>query len=235
MSCYGQGRCRFCCKRHTLPIFGQDETAHALLRDPNFKPVVLNTVCSPCIAKIEDYFKRAGLRLPVGETIAREVREDPGAEVIGVSSSSALSPRKTRVPEGDGEDFRVQDKVDVVSTTIGDAASHPEEAAAGALLQRACDEEGASRRRRRQLTCEFCRKEFNHAGDLNKHRRTHTGEQPYTCDECPQRFSYASNLARHRRVHSGERPFSCRICGRTFARRDKFAAHLTSERCLVQL
>ncbi|XP_032682639.1 zinc finger protein 595-like [Odontomachus brunneus] len=233
MSCHGQGRCHFCCKRHTLPIFGHDEAAHAFLRDSNFKFVILNTVCSPCIVKIENYFKKTGLRLPIEGVIARKVHasEDPNTEVTnrGVSSdNSAIVQEKTCVHDD--------------STIIGDAENHPGEASSAVLQHKAevSEQDGdvgddRARRRRRQLTCEFCCKEFNHAGDLNKHRRTHTGEQPYTCDKCSQRFSYASNLTRHRRVHSGERPFSCRICGRSFARKDKFSAHLTSEQCIVQL
>lgn len=94
---------------------------------------------------------------------------------------------------------------------------------------------GRAKNKQRRLTCDFCQKEFNHAGDLKKHRRTHTGEQPYTCNKCQQKFSHASNLARHCRMHSGERPFSCQICGHAFARKDKLTAHLMTERCLTKL
>ncbi|XP_011135312.2 uncharacterized protein LOC105180744 [Harpegnathos saltator] len=288
MSYYGQGRCRFCCKRHNLPIFGHDEAAHARLRDLNLKFVVcimrtrnfafiigpakcpcrqlagrfcaiyfpnkaifiLNTVCAACINKIEDHFEKTDLRLSIEGIIARRVRDAEGPSRRmgtidrGVSSGDpAVVQEKTHVYD----DSRTRDQVDVDSTTIGDAltARHQPEETSSVVLQREAEAneqdrdagyDGVKRRRqRRRLMCEFCRKEFHHTGDLNKHRRTHTGEQPYTCDECPQRFSYASNLTRHRRVHSGERPFSCRICGRSFARKDKFSAHLTTERCVVRL
>ncbi|XP_029167371.1 zinc finger and SCAN domain-containing protein 21-like [Nylanderia fulva] len=97
---------------------------------------------------------------------------------------------------------------------------------------RKMDENVGGTRRSRQLTCDFCQKAFHHTGDLNKHRRKHTGEQPYTCPKCQQKFSSASNLIRHQRTHSGIKPFSCQICGRAFARKDKLSLHL--QRCIVK-
>lgn len=79
--------------------------------------------------------------------------------------------------------------------------------------------------RKKQLTCEFCQKEFNHAGDLNKHRRKHTGEQPYACNTCERKFTTSSNLLRHQQIHLGIKPFCCQICGRTFTRKIKLSAH----------
>lgn len=88
--------------------------------------------------------------------------------------------------------------------------------------------------RKRQLSCEFCRKEFHHTGDLNKHRRSHTGERPYTCLECGKKFAHVSNLLRHRKLHSGERPFSCVACQRSFSRRDKLLSHNCAARAHQQ-
>lgn len=79
--------------------------------------------------------------------------------------------------------------------------------------------------RKKQLTCEFCQKKFNHAGDLNKHRRKHTGEQPYACNTCERKFTTSSNLLRHQQLHLGIKPFCCQICGRTFTRKIKLSAH----------
>lgn len=83
--------------------------------------------------------------------------------------------------------------------------------------------------RKRQLTCEFCQKKFNHAGDLNKHRRKHTGEQPYACNTCERKFTTSSNLVRHQQIHLGIKPFCCQICGSTFTRKIKLSAHLIAK------
>jgi len=83
--------------------------------------------------------------------------------------------------------------------------------------------------RKKQLTCEFCQKKFNHTGDLNKHRRKHTGEQPYMCDTCERKFTTSSNLVRHQQVHLGIKPFYCHICGRTFTRKIKLSVHLITK------
>ncbi|KAF4519597.1 hypothetical protein B566_EDAN003764 [Ephemera danica] len=78
---------------------------------------------------------------------------------------------------------------------------------------------------KRKLACDFCGKAFHHTGDLNKHRRCHTGERPYWCLECGKKFAHVSNLLRHRKLHSGERPFTCSSCERSFSRSDKLVSH----------
>lgn len=83
--------------------------------------------------------------------------------------------------------------------------------------------------KKKQLMCEFCQKKFNHAGDLNKHRRKHTGEQPYACNMCQRKFTTSSNLGRHQQIHSGIKPFHCQICGCTFTRKIKLSAHLVAK------
>jgi len=82
---------------------------------------------------------------------------------------------------------------------------------------------------KKQLMCEYCQKKFNHAGDLNKHRRKHTGEQPYICNMCERKFTTSSNLVRHQQTHLEIKPFCCQICGSTFTRKIKLSAHLIAK------
>lgn len=54
--------------------------------------------------------------------------------------------------------------------------------------------------------CLLCDKKFPRAANLNRHIRTHTGEQPYHCPHCQRSFSISSNMQRHvRNIH---KPFT---------------------------
>uniref|UniRef100_A0A1Y1LS21 C2H2-type domain-containing protein n=1 Tax=Photinus pyralis TaxID=7054 RepID=A0A1Y1LS21_PHOPY len=81
------------------------------------------------------------------------------------------------------------------------------------------------------MSCSSCGKNFVHRGDLNKHLRKHTKEQPYVCTVCKRKFAHSSNLNRHLQVHDGTRPFSCKTCMKTFGRKDKLEAHKKTKRC----
>lgn len=85
---------------------------------------------------------------------------------------------------------------------------------------------------RRVMNCEHCGKSFTHKGDLNKHLRKHTGEQPFECPVCQRKFAHTSNLARHLRVHSGDKPFHCDRCNKSFSRKDKLVMHQKTKLCI---
>lgn len=91
--------------------------------------------------------------------------------------------------------------------------------------------EKQTRQTKKTVCCEFCGKVFSHTGDLNKHRRRHTGERPYPCPQCTKCFSHASNLLRHQKIHSGETPYQCPTCARRFSRKDKMVNHIKNSHC----
>lgn len=187
----------------------------------------MNTVCSPCITKLEDLKKNLpNLRL-LFEKITDKTVHTYNPEITGknISIGNVIEMmEKSHV----NEILRTQ-------STIHINHIFPRENTQSEKVAKIGENATGTSKKQRQLTCDFCQKAFNHMGDLNKHRRKHTGEQPYTCNKCQQKFSYASNLIRHQRAHFGIRPFSCQTCGRTFTRKDKLSAHLMTKRCTVNL
>ena len=45
--------------------------------------------------------------------------------------------------------------------------------------------------------CDQCSKLFSQAGDIKKHRRTHSGENPFHCDQFTKSFSEGGSLKKH--------------------------------------
>lgn len=49
----------------------------------------------------------------------------------------------------------------------------------------------------RSHACPFCSKKFYGSVDLERHKRTHTGEKPFACNFCSYRATQLGNLQRH--------------------------------------
>ncbi|XP_011645336.1 zinc finger protein 184-like isoform X2 [Pogonomyrmex barbatus] len=224
MSYDARGRCHFCYKRHIVPVFGSDEEAHILLQKSNLRLVVLNTVCSPCIIKLQDILRMSFPDLPLERITVKKGHTESSMDYQSTSNLNVM--KKLQVDENfqihghksTEADIKVKRNIASIDTkyetNIDNSVQVPE---------------NVEDIKKKQLTCEFCQKEFNHAGDLNKHRRKHTGEQPYACNKCERKFATSSNLVRHQQIHLGIKSFRCQICERTFTRKIKLSAHLVAK------
>lgn len=69
---------------------------------------------------------------------------------------------------------------------------------------------------------------FAQKGNLNTHKKTHTGVKPYSCDVCGMRFALKSYVNGHKRTHIGEKTCTCDECGgcgATFAQKSYLKSH----------
>jgi uncharacterized Zn-finger protein len=67
-------------------------------------------------------------------------------------------------------------------------------------------------KRKRTYECDVCEKRFNESGNLKRHMRIHTNENPYQCDVCEKRFRQSGHLKTHMRIHTNEKPYECDVC-----------------------
>lgn len=57
-------------------------------------------------------------------------------------------------------------------------------------------------------------------------KKTVKVKKRYVCTDCPFSTSRKSNIERHRRTHTGEKPFPCAVCGFPFGQKSHLKVHM---------
>lgn len=75
--------------------------------------------------------------------------------------------------------------------------------------------------------CEICGIRMSDMGNLNQHKRLHTGLKKYPClfESCDQRFFGSSERTTHMRRHTGEKPYKCDECSNAFISKSHLNTH----------
>ncbi|XP_070600195.1 zinc finger and SCAN domain-containing protein 31-like isoform X2 [Erythrolamprus reginae] len=73
--------------------------------------------------------------------------------------------------------------------------------------------------------CMECGKSFTQNWHLTSHNKIHTGEKLHKCMECGKSFTHKWHLTSHNKIHKGERPYTCMECGKIFARKGHLNRH----------
>ena len=73
--------------------------------------------------------------------------------------------------------------------------------------------------------CDRCEEVIDGMQEFKEHCKLIHRRTP--CLHCGKTFSQKGNMERHRRQHTGERPFSCPHCPSTYTRRETLKSHLT--------
>ena len=60
--------------------------------------------------------------------------------------------------------------------------------------------------------CDQCKKTFDQAGSLKRHKLAHSGKKSHKCVQCSKSFAHASTLRLHMNIHTGVKLHKCAQC-----------------------
>ena len=92
----------------------------------------------------------------------------------------------------------------------------------GSLPKQTSDKIGVGSNRE----CDICGRIFMKPCQVERHKRTHTGERPYKCEICGKSFAQRSTLNVHQKHHTGDRPYPCPHCDYSFTQKGNLQTHL---------
>ena len=98
-------------------------------------------------------------------------------------------------------------------------------------------------KRKKNKLCNTCKGTFISKGQLEAHKRSHSGQRPFVCDyinsktnkKCESKFIRNEELTRHKRIHTGEKPHKCPCCEKKFGRRDHLQKHMKKHKGTEQV
>lgn len=77
----------------------------------------------------------------------------------------------------------------------------------------------------KRYLCDECSYMTFSVGNLELHKRKHTGERPFACGSCDKRFTRVAHLNQHVKLHANDFEMHCQQCGRGFSDEHELLQH----------